>query len=460
MLRSSSQRDDVDAVVIATPVGTHFALAAAALANGKHVFVEKPLAASTGEAIELMRLARENDRVLMPGHTFLYSPPVVAIHDLIAAGELGEIYFISTSRVNLGLHQPDVSVAWDLGPHDFSILRYWMGETPEHVSAVSRGFVVPSMPDVAFIDLEYEGGTIAHVELSWLAPSKLRRTTIVGSKKMVVYDDMSNEPVRVFDSGVELPDPESFGEYRLTYRTGDVVSPRIDAAEPLGSSCATSVWPSRRARAAFLALLGLEVIRMIEAVDRSLESGGAASASATSSRSARRASGGRAAGGAETPLASRHLPAAAPRGRRPAGHQSGHLRLHEPARRAERLVDRREDHVREELGVVGVDRPGVDRDRDHLARAVCLHRHHPAPGGSLDDLGRGLLLGLDELFLHALRLAEHLVHVEAHSSSTSRASKVSFSVEMKSSSDFGSSSSGRLVLLGLPASRTTVSACP
>ena len=165
--------DDIDAVVVATPMGTHFALAAAALSNGKHVCVEKPLAASAGEAIELVRLARENKRVLMPGHTFLYSPPVVAIHELIAAGELGELYFISTSRVNLGLHQPDASVAWDLGPHDFSILRYWMGETPEYVSAVSRGFVVPSIPDVAFIDLEFKSGTIAHVELSWLAPSKL-----------------------------------------------------------------------------------------------------------------------------------------------------------------------------------------------------------------------------------------------------------------------------------------------
>ena len=267
--------DDIDAVVIATSVGTHFALAAAALGAGKHVCVEKPLASSTGEAVELIRLAREHGLVLMPGHTFLYSPPVVAIHDLVTAGELGEIFFISTSRVNLGLHQPDVSVAWDLGPHDFSILRYWMGETPEYVSAVSRGFVVPSIPDVAFIDLEFGSGTIAHVELSWLAPSKLRRTTIVGSKKMVVYDDMSKEPVRIYDSGVELRDPESFGEYRLTYRTGDVVAPRIDGAEPLmlelRDFCA-AIREGREPRSS--SLVGLEVIRVIEAVDRSLESGG------------------------------------------------------------------------------------------------------------------------------------------------------------------------------------------
>ena len=136
--------------------------------------------------------------------------------------------------MNLGLHQTDVSVVWDLGPHDFSILRYWLGETPDARQRYERARAsVPSTPDVAFINLEYASGTIAHVELSWLAPSKLRRTTIVGSEKMVVYDDTSNEPVRVFDSGVILREPETFGEYQLTYRTGDIVSPRIDAAEPL-----------------------------------------------------------------------------------------------------------------------------------------------------------------------------------------------------------------------------------
>jgi predicted dehydrogenase len=267
--------DDLDAVAIATPVATHFDLARAALAAGKHVFVEKPLAASSEESLALMRQARDSGLVLMPGHTFLYSPPVVAIHDLIVSGELGELYFISTSRVNLGLHQSDVSVAWDLGPHDFSILRYWMGETPTRVSALSRGFVIPSIPDVAFVDLEFESGTIAHVELSWLAPSKLRRTTIVGSRKMVVYDDTSSEPVRVFDSGVELRDPESFGEFRLTYRTGDIVSPRIDGAEPLSVELRDFCHAIETGEAPRSSdSLGLEVVRMIEAVDQSLEAGG------------------------------------------------------------------------------------------------------------------------------------------------------------------------------------------
>src|SRR3954447_13685992 len=224
---------DIDAVVIATPVSTHHALASAALRAGKHVFVEKPLAASTAEAADLVETARDANLVLMPGHTFLYSPPVQKIRGLIDSGELGEIYFVSMSRVNLGLHQSDASVAWDLGPHDFSILRYWLSETPAHVSALSRGCIIPTTPDVAFINLTFPSGTIAHVEISWLAPSKLRRTAVVGSEKMVVYDTTSSEPVRIFDSGVVPQKPTTYGEYRLAYRAGDVVSPKVDAAEPL-----------------------------------------------------------------------------------------------------------------------------------------------------------------------------------------------------------------------------------
>jgi predicted dehydrogenase len=267
---------EVDAVAIATPVSTHFPLAEAALQAGKHVFVEKPLAATSAEAESLLRLASRLGLVLMPGHTFLYSPPVVTIERMLRAGELGEIYFVSTSRVNLGLHQTDVSVVWDLGPHDFSILQYWLGESPSAVSALSRGCIIPGTPDVTFVNLEYRSRAIAHVELSWLAPSKLRRTTIVGSEKMIVYDDTSNEPVRVFDSGVVLPDPESFGEYRLTYRTGDIVSPNIGAAEPLGLEmedfCA-AIRTGQPPRSS--ASIGLEVVRVIEAVDRSLELDGA-----------------------------------------------------------------------------------------------------------------------------------------------------------------------------------------
>jgi predicted dehydrogenase len=265
----------VDAIAIATPVSTHFELARATLLAGKHVFVEKPLAASSAEAVELASLGKAHGLVVMPGHTFLYSPPVIMIRELIASRALGEIYSISTSRVNLGLHQSDASVAWDLGPHDFSILRYWLEETPTHVSALSRGCIIRETPDVAFINLEFPSETIAHVELSWLAPSKLRRTTIIGSEKMVVYDDTSNEPVRLFDSGVMLRDPETFGEFKLSYRTGDIISPSVEAVEPLYVELAdfcTSIRSGTTPRSS--AELGIEVVRIVEAVDASLAHGG------------------------------------------------------------------------------------------------------------------------------------------------------------------------------------------
>jgi predicted dehydrogenase len=264
--------DSVDAIVVSTPVSTHHELALAALSAGKHVLVEKPLAASMGEALDLVDTANELGLILMPGHTFLYSPPVEMIHDVIASRELGEIYFISMSRVNLGIHQPDISVVWDLGPHDFSILRYWLGELPGTVAAMTRGCVMPDIPDVAFINLAFGTGTIAHVELAWLAPSKLRRTTIVGSEKMIVYDDTSNESVRIFDSGALLGDPQSFGEYKLSYRTGDILSPKVAATEPLALQLADFCRSVRNGRAPRSSVeIGLDVVLVTEAVDSSLQ---------------------------------------------------------------------------------------------------------------------------------------------------------------------------------------------
>jgi predicted dehydrogenase len=270
------EADDIEAIAIATPVSTHHPIASAALRAGKHVFVEKPLAATGEEATSLASQAKLAGLTLMPGHTFLYSPPVNCIRDLLEAEELGDIYFVSMSRVNLGLHQSDVSVAWDLAPHDFSILQYWFDETPRTISATSRNCVLPSVSDVAFISMDFDSGMISHVELSWLAPSKLRRTTIVGSKKMLVYDDTSTEPVRVFDSGVLLQNPESFGEHNLTYRSGDILSPHVPAAEPLliemGDFCrAIRTGQPPRSHSD----LGVEVVRMIEAVDDSIRLQGA-----------------------------------------------------------------------------------------------------------------------------------------------------------------------------------------
>ena len=267
---------DLDAVMIATPVFTHFDLASRALRAGKHTFVEKPLAASSGEADELIELADERDLSLMCGHTFIYSPAVRSVKRLIDEGELGDIYFISSSRVNLGLHQRDVSVIWDLGPHDFSILLYWLGELPTSVGAVGRDSVVKGIPDVAFIDLTYGSGMLAHVELSWLAPSKLRRTVVVGSKKMVVYDDTSSEPVRVFDSGVDYHDPETFGEYQLSYRTGDILSPRLETCEPLAAQLSDFMDSVRGGnRVTENRRVARDVVRLIEAAESSLDERGA-----------------------------------------------------------------------------------------------------------------------------------------------------------------------------------------
>ncbi len=266
---------EVDALVIATPVFTHFDLALRSLQAGKHTFVEKPLAPSTALAEELVAIADSAELVLMCGHTFVYSPPVLAVKELIERGELGEIFFISSSRVNLGLHQRDVSVIWDLAPHDFSILLYWLEEVPECVRAVGRDSVVPGVADVAFVTLTYRSGIVANVELAWLAPSKLRRTVVVGSEKMVIYDDGAVEPVRVFDHGVVYKDPETFGEYHLSYRTGDILSPKVEGYEPLARELhdfATAVRSGRQTLAS--AQLAKDVVRLTEAADTSLRRGG------------------------------------------------------------------------------------------------------------------------------------------------------------------------------------------
>jgi len=265
----------VEAVIIATPVHTHYPLAAEALAAGKHVFVEKPLATSRLRADELAETAERNQRILMCGHTFVYSPPVRAVKRMLEAGTLGEIYFVSCSRVNLGLHQRDVSVIWDLGPHDFSILLYWLGELPTAVRAVGRDSIVKGIADVAFVTMSFASGIIANVELSWLAPSKLRRTVLVGSERMVIYDDGSSEPVRLFDRGVVYRDPETFGEYHLSYRSGDILSPKIDSYEPLGLQLDDFVSAVRAEKPMeFHSALARSVVRVVEAADRSLLDGG------------------------------------------------------------------------------------------------------------------------------------------------------------------------------------------
>lgn len=267
---------DLKAVMIATQLSQHYPLARRALERGLHVFVEKPFAGSSEQGEELIGLAEKNGLVLAVGHTFLFSPPVVKIREILDGDELGKVYYISSTRVNLGLHQKDISVIWDLAPHDLSMIMYWLGEVPVEVLATGKDFVQPGIPDVAFIFLRFASGAIAHVQVSWLAPSKLRRTTIVGSAKMLVYDDTANlEQVKIFDKGVHYRDPDTFGEYQLSYRTGDIVSPRLETYEPLQAEVndfLTAVREGRRPRTD--GFDGLCVVRVLEAAEKSLGNSG------------------------------------------------------------------------------------------------------------------------------------------------------------------------------------------
>jgi predicted dehydrogenase len=212
----------------------------------------------------------------MVGHTFEYSPPVVKIQNLIKGGELGRVFFVSSMRVNLGLHQRDVSVIWDLAPHDFSILFAWLDERPTSIAATGSAFVQKGICDVAFITVTFPSGTIAHLEVSWLAPSKLRRTTVVGDKKMLVYDDTEAvEKVKIFDRGVDLKEPETFGEFQLSYRTGDILSPKLDSVEPLAvlsgeflRAVTEGKPPKSDGRS------GLRVVEALAAAQKSLDAGG------------------------------------------------------------------------------------------------------------------------------------------------------------------------------------------
>jgi predicted dehydrogenase len=235
------------------------------------------MAPSVAQARELVDRAEKVGRTLMVGHTFEFSPPVIKIKELIDSGELGDVFFVSSMRVNLGLHQKDVSVIWDLAPHDFSILFRWLGERPTTITTTGRAFVQKGIPDVAFIACEFPSGPIAHLEVSWLAPSKLRRTAIVGDRRMVVYDDTEAiEKVKVYDRGVDYKDPETFGEYHLSYRSGDILIPKLPSTEPLADETQE-----------FLAAIegkggprcdgesGLRVVEALAAAQESLEKGGA-----------------------------------------------------------------------------------------------------------------------------------------------------------------------------------------
>jgi predicted dehydrogenase len=269
---------EVEAVAIATPVSTHFPLAKACLEGGKHVLVEKPLAGSIAEAEELNRTAEKQGLVLFAGHTFVYNAAVEKMKALVEAGELGEVFYVSSTRVNLGLFQEDINVIWDLAPHDISILNYILGREPVTVSTFARSYIRPGIEDVAFLVLQYPRGVVAHIHVSWLDPCKIRRTTLVGSKKMLVYDDTSTlEKIRVYDKGVTIqPHYDTFGEFQLAYRFGDIVVPKINDVEPLKMECIHFIECIRRGGSPKSSgRSGLSVVKVVERACESAKLGGA-----------------------------------------------------------------------------------------------------------------------------------------------------------------------------------------
>jgi predicted dehydrogenase len=264
--------DLVDAVVLATPAPMHAAQSLAALAAGKHVLVEKPMALSVEDAERVARAAEGAGRVFMVGHLMLYHPAVERIRELIRSGELGEIYYLYSLRVNLGRLRRDENALWSLAPHDFSTMFYLIGEEPSDISARGECYLQPGIEDVVFVNLRFPDRKMAQVQLSWLDPRKERRLTVVGSKKMVDFDDVHpTEKLRIYDKGFDRP-PEfrGFGEY-LALRQGDVYLPRVAGTEPLSAECAhfldcirTGAPPRSGADS------GVAVVRALAAADRSL----------------------------------------------------------------------------------------------------------------------------------------------------------------------------------------------
>lgn len=265
----------IDAVAIATPVSTHYRLARKALEAGKHVLVEKPMTGKAQDAVRLAQLAKSCNKILMVGHTFEYHPAVLKIAKLLKSGELGDLHYIDSVRVNLGLHQSDgLNVIWDLAPHDISIILHWIQEMPLWVSAWGRSFVHSGIEDVAFVRLEFPRGILAHLHLSWLAPSKIRRITVAGNKKMIIYDDLENvEKLKVADRGVfkDSADPQ----LRVAYRMGDIVSPKVEVTEPLSLACAHFIDCILTGRKPLTdGESGTRVVRILEAAHRSIKRGG------------------------------------------------------------------------------------------------------------------------------------------------------------------------------------------
>jgi predicted dehydrogenase len=268
---------EIDAVVVATPVHLHSEMAKKSLLSGKHTFIEKPMAPSAKECVELVELAAKDRLTLMVGHTFIYSSPVRRIKEIIDSGDIGTVQYISSRRLNLGLFQKDINVAWDLAPHDISIILYLLGKVPVSVNCQGKAHINRGIEDVTNMSLDFADGGFATIHSSWLDPNKVREMIIVGSKRMIVYND--NEPlekIKVYDKRVETPPHyDTFAEFHYSYHYGDMVAPYIKQVEPLKTECQHFIeCITTGARPLTSGLDGLRVVQILEASSRSLVTGG------------------------------------------------------------------------------------------------------------------------------------------------------------------------------------------
>ncbi|HZN74006.1 MAG TPA: Gfo/Idh/MocA family oxidoreductase [Micromonosporaceae bacterium] len=267
--------EEVTAVVVATPAATHAPLTRMLVESGRHVLVEKPLALTTVDAVALAKLAQERGRVLMVGHTFEFVPAVRAMKQIIDAGEIGDLLYLHSQRLNLGRIQSDINAFWSVGPHDVSIANYLVGAAPQWVSAHGARYLNAEVEDVTFVTVGYPGGVLAHMHVSWLDPNKTRRTTVVGSKQMLVYDDMDSDKLRVFDKGADPISEDAYGAWQYRLRDGAMYVPRLDMTEPLAEElrhfldCAAT-----GARPLTDGWNGAQVVAVLEAADESLRGKG------------------------------------------------------------------------------------------------------------------------------------------------------------------------------------------
>jgi predicted dehydrogenase len=280
-LAAALDDDRVDAIVLSTPASTHAALASQAFAAGRHVMVEKPLANTIEDAEELFARAKEADRTLMVGHTFLYSAPVERLREWISKGELGTVQYLYSQRLSLGRIRRDCNALWNFAPHDVAIMMYILGQRPVEVTAKGFSFIEPGIDDVAFASLTFESGVGANLHVSWIDPRKTRLMTVVGDEKMAIYNDVSvDQPLWLVDAGVarnkDLGEYISLGDFQWRTRAGDIVIPRVEMTEPLlneitafGHACRTGQDPVASGRH------GVDVVRVLTAIDESARRGGA-----------------------------------------------------------------------------------------------------------------------------------------------------------------------------------------